>query len=1354
MVAMLSWVSVHFFSSMNDNFGAVVDSTARKIWLAGDINMAVSDMIAADRGVLLYTHEKNAAGIEASRKLFSDRVVLVEKDVAELNLLASGEEERHAIDVVVRGNAEWQNIVKKMEQLCAAGEVEAASQLEADKAMPLYHELDDITDKLETMQLSLLKKDKDRASGTFKFNRFVSFTLLALAFLVSILAFIVVRRISAILLESRRALEHASDGLVITDPGGRIRYVNPAFTAMTGYTAEEAAGQNPRFLKSGSMPAAFYEELWSTISSGRVWQGELINRRKDGSLYNEEMRIAPVRSSDGKIASFIAIKHDVTERRAAEEAKALLAAIVENSEDSIVACSPAGIILTWNRGAETIFGYSAAEVLGQHMSMLVPPERLTNLEHLAQQVLQGSAISQYEGLCLRKDGRKIPVSITGFPIRNAAGEVTAISGILRDITERRRADEALRESEERFRLMADSCPSMMWVTNAEGEVEFINRAYREFCGVTLEQVESGKWQLLVHPDDAAEYVGEFYRAIREHKPFRGDARVRRADGEWRMFGSYAEPRLSPSGAFLGHIGLSADTTERRKAEQELRSSEEKFRQLAENINEVFWMMPPTADAVLYVSPAYEQVWGRSCESLYRSPMAWAEAIHPDDLAQAHSLFERQIQGARIDSEYRIRTPDGQEKWVRDRAFPIRDQAGELIRVAGIAEEITERKHAEQELRSSEEKFRQLAENVREVFWMKDPASDKFLYISPAYEQVWGRSCDSFYQAPDSRLEAIHPDDLVQSRVAFARQMQGEAVETEYRIRTPQGQEKWIRGRAFPIRDQAGQLIRVAGIAEEITERKRYEEELISAREGADAANQAKSRFLANMSHEIRTPMNGVIGMIQLLLETDLSPKQRQYANVAKTSGGTLLALIDDILDLSKIEAGKMVLEAFSFSVRQTVAEVIEPLRVQASTKDLKLHTCLSPDIPFILRGDGRRLRQVLINLCSNAIKFTERGQVTLQVAIESQSDDKAMLRFSVTDTGIGISPDQASALFAPFVQADDSTTRKYGGTGLGLAISKQLVEMMGGRIGVESRPGQGSTFWFTADFGREPEQVLVSAEEPASKRLPASEPLNGVSMTPSPMAVEARAGRILVAEDNATNRIVALAQLEKLGYQADAVANGAEAFAALQAGGYDLVLMDCEMPVIDGFQVTRLIRGSTNSHIPIIALTASAMSGDRDRCIREGMNDFLSKPVDLQQLADMLAKWCLRRNVGNLAQTAEATVSEQTVTIFDSAVYLDRLMGDRQLAGTILKGFLEDFPSQLKHLRERLGESNGPGVCLQAHTLKGSAATVSAESLRATAIEMERAAVAGELDHVREFLPQAAKEFELFKRTLENTGWL
>jgi signal transduction histidine kinase/DNA-binding NarL/FixJ family response regulator len=543
------------------------------------------------------------------------------------------------------------------------------------------------------------------------------------------------------------------------------------------------------------------------------------------------------------------------------------------------------------------------------------------------------------------------------------------------------------------------------------------------------------------------------------------------------------------------------------------------------------------------------------------------------------------------------------------------------------------------------------------------------------------------------------------------------------------------------------------------ELKRANEALTEARTAALQAAEAKAEFLRQMSHEIRTPMNGVMGMIQLLLATTLSPEQRRYATISQTSGRTLLALIDDILDLSKMEARKITLENLTFSVRHTIDDVVQLLSVLAGAKGLHIHARVPEDIPQFLRGDAHRLRQVLTNLAGNAIKFTERGVVTLDAALAGEAAGTVTLRFAVTDTGIGIRPDRAQALFSPFVQADTSTTRKYGGTGLGLAISKQLVDLMGGKIGLESREGEGSTFWFTAVFETTPESILESTIEPASavEQTSAGEVADGgfvPGFVPPRVKAKGHAARILLAEDNPTNQAVALAQLKLLGYKADAVANGAEALEALQHGTYDLVLMDSEMPTMDGYEATRRIRESSHSHIPIIGVTAHAMSSDRDRCLREGMNGFLSKPVDLQLLAEVLERWIPRIDHQVEFQTAEGAGLEENTAIFDSEAFLKRLMGNRQLAGKIIKGFLGDVPSQLNNLQKRFDEADETGARLQAHALKGSAATVSAVGLREIGQEMERAAAAGQLDHFGKLLPRAAEEFERLKSTLEKAGWL
>ncbi len=793
-----------------------------------------------------------------------------------------------------------------------------------------------------------------------------------------------------------------------------------------------------------------------------------------------------ISDSNGSIPHANAAPAGPRDERKLHESQERFRGVFEHAPSGICVVGLDGRLLQVNAAFCRILGYSERELLTKAWVELIHPDDLGLAVASREQLSKDpQACVETERRYIHRGGNVVWARVRVSLVHDPAGSPLYSVAHVEDITERKRTEEALRESEDRFRIMADSCATMLWVTDAAGGVQFVNRAYREMSGVTPEQVEGHKWQLVMHPEDAPAYVGTFERAVREHTSSRAEGRYRSANGEWRWVFSQAEPRFSPSGEFLGHVGLSLDITERKQVEQALHASEEKFRQLAENIHEVFWIMSPTTNETLYISPAYEEIWGRTCDSLYQDPMSFTEAMHPDDLEEAHLWFARQVAGEQIDSEYRIRTPDGQEKWIRDRAFPIRDAAG--------------------------------------------------------------------------------------------------------------------------------QLIRVVGIAEEITERKRYEEELIQAREGADAANQAKSRFLANMSHEIRTPMNGVLGMVQLLLETDLTSEQRRYAAVAQTSGRTLLALIDDILDLSKIEARKIVFENLDFNLRETVEHVVDLLRVQATAKGLSITLRLSPEIPALLRGDAHRLRQVLANLSSNAIKFTEHGGVSLTGILEGQAGGTVTVRFTISDTGIGIGPDQIDTLFRPFTQADASTTRRYGGTGLGLAICKQLVEMMGGTIGVESQEGRGSSFWFTAVLG------LAPPSPDAGQKL-SPRPDEGFAARYR-IAPNSKTARILVAEDNPVNREVAIALLRKLGYNSTAVTNGAEATEAVKNGDYDLVLMDCEMPVMDGFDATRRIRASIDSGIPIIALTANAMPVDRDRCLREGMTDYLAKPVDLRKLADVLDKW-------------------------------------------------------------------------------------------------------------------------------------
>jgi PAS domain S-box-containing protein len=1131
------------------------------------------------------------------------------------------------------------------------------------------------------------------------------------------------------------AIEQANEAIVITSAQGIIQYANPAFTKVTGYTAAEVIGQTPNLLKSGCQSDEFYRQMWETISAGHVWHGELINRRKDGTNYTEDMSITPVRDGRGAIASYIAIKQDSTARRAGENAAQLLAAMVNASDDAIFAHSPEGTILTWNRGAANLSGYSSGEAIGRHVSMLSPYTHHAQLAAIMERVIQGEIISQFEAIGVRKDGTLLDTSITSSPITDSSGRVSAVSVVLRNISEQKQAERA------RSHLAAIIESSQDAIISQDLQRNFTswNKGAEVLFGYTAAEMIGTNGAVAI-PPGSVDAVADAIVAVRSGMPGGIVETVRlHKDGTPIHVSLSFSPIWNQDRQVIGASVIARDIRDRKRAEDALRESEERFRIMADTSPTLIWVTGPRAN-VQFVNRQFREFFGFSTEE---TGFRVERLIHPDDaLAYIRSVRRALHNTAPHVGEVRLRRADGQYRWVLSHAEPRFDKAGRFLGHVGISTDITERVQAEADVRNSEEMFRQFASNVHEVFWVMNTSPVELAYINPAYETIWGRTCESLRENASSWIDAVIPEDRPANIARFEKQLQGSCEAAEYRIQTPAG-IRWISDHSFPIRDSSGKVIRIAGIAEDITERKQREEDLVRARNAADAANLAKSSFLANMSHEIRTPMNGVLGMLQLLSESGLSSEQQHYADVAQTSAQTLLALIDDILDLSKIEAGKVTLEKLDFSLSDALDACLEALRTRAMAKGLAFSAVTSPEIPDMLRGDSQRLRQILVNLVANSIKFTHCGSVSLDVAVEGRAAGRVRLRFSVTDTGIGIPPDRVPQLFSAFVQADVSTTRKYGGSGLGLAISRQLAEMMGGAIGVESQPGHGSTFWFTVEL-----EASSAPHPPITMRKvevappPSTAPNASIVLSaPSPYS---HGARILVADDNPTNLMVIMAQLDKLGYGADSVVNGAEALAALDREAYSLVLMDCQMPVMDGYEATRRIRASRHRQLPIIAVTAHAMAGDREKCLNFGMSDYLAKPVELHRLAEMLARWTI---------TPAADEPRSSTEIFDERALLERLMNDRHLATKVMQSFLSDFPRQLDQLGRKIAESDALGAGLQAHAMKGAAATVAAGGLRAVAMEIEHAGKAGALERVTELVPVAAQEFRHLQSALRHSGW-
>jgi PAS domain S-box-containing protein len=801
-------------------------------------------------------------------------------------------------------------------------------------------------------------------------------------------------------------------------------------------------------------------------------------------------------------------------------------------------------------------------------------------------------------------------------------------------------------------------------------------------------------------------------------------------------------------------------------------------------------------------------------------------------------------------------PDGRETWAATTKVPLRDCYGRVIGTFSLSRDITEQKRSQAALRDSEALYHSLVETLPLNVFRKD-LEGRFTFANRVFCQTLGRSLDELRGQTDYDY---YPADLAEKyrrddRAVSSQRLTLDVVEEHCK---PGGEIIYVQVIKTPVYDSRGEVIGTQGIFWDVTDRKRAEEALRQAKEAAEASNRAKSEFLANVSHEIRTPMNGILGMTELALDTDLSAEQREYLTMVKASADALLSIINDILDFSKIEAGRLDLDAVPFQLRDSLGDTMRTLALRAHKKGLELACHVLPDVPDGLVGDPNRLRQIIVNLVGNAIKFTDQGEVVVRV---SREDDKAAqepavplspgylvtLSFEIRDTGIGIAREKQEAIFAPFVQADGSTTRKYGGTGLGLAIASRLVQLMGGRIGLQSEPGRGSIFRFTAQLGlhdhappvgprpkdlegvpvlvvddnatnrrileemlgnwhmrptavasgaaalaelgraaaagrpyplvlldalmpemdgfalaeeikRRPELaqttlLMLSSAEGSTARareLPIAacvmKPVkqsdlfdavvtclgislrrHGVGDAAAPQAgMPPRSLHILLAEDNAVNQRLMVRLLEKRGHRVTIATNGREALAALERDRFDLALMDVQMPEIDGFEATAAIRGGEQvggRHLPILAMTAHAMKGDRERCLEAGMDGYIAKPI---QAAELFA--VIERAVP-LAAPVEQPAEQPPVgpCPIDWEHALHEVGGDHELIRELASIFLETYPQWLAKLREAIDQRDSAAVRRLAHTLRGSVGQFQAEAAAQAAERLQALGERGDL---------------------------
>ena len=1061
-----------------------------------------------------------------------------------------------------------------------------------------------------------------------------------------------------------------------------------------------------------------------------------------------------------------------------------------------------------------------------------------------------------------------------FALRDARGAINQWVGTCTDIEDQKRASAALeRHVEERtadlaaanaalgekqqfLEVLLDTLQVGIVACDAEGNVTLLNGSVREFCALPEEgevfpvPVEERPEQYSLYYADGRERMRPedvpLFRAMRGESVREYEYIIMPSGGARRVVMASGQRILAPDGRILGAVLAIHDITARKTAEADA----DHFRQAFE--------FAGTGVAIVGLDGSWLKVNRVMCEITgYPESELLRKKFHdltpPDDLDANLSLVRELMENksSYFQMEKRYIRKDGGIVWIHLTTSLVRDGAGAPLHFISQVEDITARKRAEEALRESEERFRDLFENASDLIQSTAP-DGRFLFVNRAWSQTLGYSDEELQGI--RVFDIVHPDHRDEWATVFRRVILGEnlpSVETAFLARD--GRKILVEGNAH-CQFRKGLPVGVRGIFRDCTARRRGEEDLRAAKENAEAANRAKSRFLANMSHEIRTPMNGVIGMTSLLLDTPLSEDQRDYAGTIRVSAENLLTVINDILDFSKVEAGKIALETLDFDAQDVLEETLELLAEAAQAKGIELAGRIAPAAPRRFRGDAGRLRQVLTNLVGNAIKFTAGGEVAVRVDVADETDSHATLVFRVKDTGIGIAAAKQSGLFEAFSQADVSTTRRFGGTGLGLAISKQLVELMGGCIGVESAPGHGSTFWFSVPMqkpsapsrGLEPEQALIGARalivddnamsaeclqaqfaawhipsacaangaEALEKLRGAAEgeafttaildlnmpEMNGLELAraisadeklsdvrvilltghglrlgeaewrsagvaqccakpvrqsalfdclvntagrgdaPAHPAVAAFSEfapapggrRILLVEDNPVNQKVALGQLRKLGYAADAVGNGFEALEALDRVPYEIVLMDCQMPEMDGYEASAAIRQREGAgrHTWIVAMTANAMREDRKLCLDAGMDDYVSKPVRTADLAAVLER-------------AQVSAAEPLAVDPRNISELRELFGedDEDHFRRLVTLFREDTPHSLAELDAAAARGDGRSIVHLAHTVKGSAAYFGARPFQELCGKMELAGKAGNLHAIPGLL--AATEHEL-----------
>ncbi len=940
------------------------------------------------------------------------------------------------------------------------------------------------------------------------------------------------------------------------------------------------------------------------------------------------------RDADGRPLRMSGTLGDISDRSAAELAR--MAAMLDALPGALLLAERGGKVRQANAAAEAVFAAEAGKLAGASMELLIPdamrdsPGRPREL--FARPKMPGRVLT-----ARRSDGQYFPAMVQLAPLQLGGQALVLVS--LRDMTQRQRAEEALQASSERYRLIVQTAAEGIWMCDANDQTSFVNPTMARMLGYQVEHMMGRPMADFMDPEcDAMRQRRLPGGAADAGEPAEG--RFYRQDGSslWALLSTSTVN--ADNGSYAGTLTMVTDITDRRLAELALRHSNQRLASVFNAVTNGLLVFD-AAGNIVECNAAASRMLGRAAA---RGAGQW-DGVHEDGRrysAPEHPVAQALATGQPVrDVVMGVAGANGDTCWLSVNVEPMREEHGPGSMLVASLTDITYRKRSEDALRQGEQRLQEIIQMMPIGLYIKDKDS-RMLLMNRACEQQFGYR---FGELNNGDTTAFHaPEEVAAMRAkdleAFA---QRSLIDYEESIWNPAlGQSRQLRTFKKPVFDAHGAPDYLICMAIDISDSKANERalrelnehleervaqrtaQLEEARQQAEEASAAKGQFLAKMSHEIRTPMNGVIGMAYLALKTELEPRQRDYLEKIRFAGEHLLRIIDDILDISKIEAGKLEIEDVDFSldhVIQTLTTVVAP---KAASRGLRLSFEIDPALPPVLRGDPLRLGQVLINYVNNAIKFSEQGSIEVSVKQLLADEEACLLRFEVRDHGIGLSEAEQGKLFQAFQQADTAITREYGGTGLGLAICKQLAQLMGGEVGVQSKPGEGSTFWFTARLGVSPRGLpdVINEVNAAAAAL-----LDSARSTAAMSAL--KDARILLVEDNTFNQQIALEMLEEAGSSVCLANNGAEALDLLHQADFDCVLMDVQMPLMDGLEATRRIRADPAlASTRVLAMTATATKDDRERCLQAGMDDFIAKPIQPALMYQKIASWLPEREAG------------------------------------------------------------------------------------------------------------------------------